>query len=251
MSVFDARMPELLRGGGLVRGVFVGIPSPALVEMCGHAGFDFVVIDNEHGPASLETTEHMIRAAKAANVAPIVRCLEADILRVLDLGASGIQIPAVNTAEQAKRIVDAARYAPVGSRGAAFSTRAAGYGFFGGAAHAQASNAGVAVVVMIETPEAIRNLDAILAVPGIDAAFVGPNDLSFAMGHPANWKHPEVQEAIEATLKRVGAARVAPGIMAPVADEYRVYRGWGARYVTTVITAVVAPALRSARAMMD
>lgn len=251
MTVFDARMPELLRGGGLVRGVFVGIPSPALVEMCGHAGFDFVVVDNEHGPASLETTEHMIRAAKAANVAPIVRCLEADILRVLDLGASGIQIPAVNTPEQAKRIVDAARYAPVGSRGAAFSTRAAGYGFFGGAAHAQASNAGVAVVVMIETPQAIGNLDTILAVPGIDAAFVGPNDLSFAMGHPANWKHPEVQQAIESTLKRIAAAGVAPGIMAPVADEYRTYRGWGARYVTTVITAVVAPALRSARAMMD
>jgi 2-keto-3-deoxy-L-rhamnonate aldolase RhmA len=244
-------MPALLASGNVVRGVFVGIPSPALVEMCGHAGFDFVVIDNEHGPASLETTEHMIRAAKAANVAPIVRCLEPDILRVLDLGASGIQIPSVNTAEQARRIVSAARYAPVGNRGAAFSVRAAGFGFFGGAAHAQASNAGIAVVVMIETPEAIRNLDAILAVPGIDAAFIGPNDLSFSMGHPANWNHPEVQAAIESTLKRIAATRVAPGIMAPPAEEYRRYRGWGARYMTTVITAVIAPALKQARAIME
>ena len=132
MNVIDTRLPALLRGRRPLLGMFVGTPAPALVEMCGHAGFDFVIIDNEHGPSGIESTERMIRAARAAGVIPVVRTLEPDILRVLDIGASGIQVPQVNTAEQAARIVAAAKYPPVGTRGAAFSTRAAGFGFFGG-----------------------------------------------------------------------------------------------------------------------
>ncbi len=155
MTTLDTRLPGLLKGNKPLFGMFVGIASPAIVEMCGHAGFDFVILDNEHGPASIETTEHLIRAARCVNVIPIVRTLEADILRILDIGASGIQVPQVNTAEQARRIVAAAKYPPVGNRGAAFSPRAAGYGFFGGPAHAKASNEGIGVILMIETREAL------------------------------------------------------------------------------------------------
>ena len=93
------------------------------------------------------TTEHLIRAARCANIIPIVRTLEPEILRILDIGASAIQVPQVNTAEQARRIVAAAKYPPVGNRGAAFSPRAAGYGFFGGAAHAKTSNEGLGVIL--------------------------------------------------------------------------------------------------------
>jgi len=139
VTVIDTRLPGLLKGNKPLFGIFVGLASPAVVEMCGHAGFDFVIIDNEHGPASIETTEHLIRAARCANIIPIVRTLEPEILRILDIGASAIQVPQVNTAEQARRIVAAAKYPPVGNRGAAFSPRAAGYGFFGGAAHAKTS----------------------------------------------------------------------------------------------------------------
>jgi 2-keto-3-deoxy-L-rhamnonate aldolase RhmA len=94
-------LPGLLKGSKPLFGMFVGIASPAIVEMCGHAGFDFVILDNEHGPASIETTEHLKRAARCVNMIPIVRTLESDILRILDIGASGIQVPQVNTAEQA------------------------------------------------------------------------------------------------------------------------------------------------------
>ena len=153
MNVIDTRLPELLRGTRALLGMFVGIPSPSLVEMCGHAGVDFVIVDNEHGPAGIESTEHMLRAARASGVIPVVRTLEADILRVLDIGASAIQVPQVNSAEQARRIVAAAKYPPLGMRGAAFSTRAAGYGFFGGDRHVADSNAGTAVIVMTETRE--------------------------------------------------------------------------------------------------
>jgi 4-hydroxy-2-oxoheptanedioate aldolase len=246
VSTVDTRLPVLLRGTQPLLGMFIGLPSPALVEMAGHAGFDFVIIDNEHGPASLETTEHMMRAAKAAGVIPVVRTVEADILRVLDIGASGIQVPQVESAEQARRIVAAAKYPPVGTRGAAFSTRAAGYGFFGGAAHAEASNAGIAVVVMAETQEAIENIDAIVAVPGVDAVFFGPNDLSFSMGHPAQMKHPRVVAAIEHGVDRALVAGIAPGVIVTSPDEFHHWARRGVRYLPMVITGLIGNALRAA-----
>ena len=93
----DTRLPDMLRSGKRLRGIFNGIPSPALVEMCAYAGFDFLVIDNEHGSASIETTENMLRAARASNLPTLVRCLEHDIARTLDIGAGGLQIPMVST----------------------------------------------------------------------------------------------------------------------------------------------------------
>jgi len=248
MNVIDTRLPQLLEARQPLTGIFIGIPHPALVEMSGHAGFDFVVIDNEHGPAGLETTEHLIRAARCAGVIPVVRTLEADILRVLDIGASAIQVPQVDTAEQAARIVAAAKYPPVGRRGAAFSTRAAGYGFFGGLPFVQQSNTGTAVIVMVETREALANLDAIAAVPGVDAIFIGPNDLSFSLGHPGEWSHPEVERAIEDAVKKIVAAGVAAGLMPGDPASAAKYRALGATYMTTVITKVVGKGLQEAAA---
>ncbi len=250
MSAIDTRLPGLLRGSHPLFGMFVGIASPAIVEMCGYAGFDFVVLDNEHGPASIETTEHLIRAARCVNVVPIVRTLEPDILRVLDIGASAIQVPQVNTAEQARRIVAAAKYPPVGGRGAAFSPRAAGYGFFGGAAHAKASNEGLGVILMIETREALANLDEILTVPGIDALFIGPNDLSFSMGFGGDQKHSDVVTEIDAAIKKIARSKVAAGLMTISLEEQRKYAGLGARYLTTQIASVLGAALKTTVAAM-
>lgn len=243
MIAFDTRLPALLAGNKPLFGMFVGITSPAIVEMCGYAGFDFVVLDNEHGPASIETTEHLIRAARCANVIPVVRTVEHDILRILDIGASAIQVPQVNTAEQARRIVAAAKYPPMGSRGAAFSPRAAGYNFFGGQPHAKASNEGTSVIVMTETRQALDNLDEILTVPGVDAVFIGPNDLSFSMGHQGNQKHPEVVAAIEAAVKKIARTKVAAGLMTIAIDDYHKYAALGARYLTTQITSLLVGAL--------
>jgi 2-keto-3-deoxy-L-rhamnonate aldolase RhmA len=245
MNVIDTRLPELLRGTRPLLGMFVGIPAPSLVEMCGHAGVDFVIVDNEHGPAGIESTEHMLRAARASGVIPVVRTLEADILRVLDIGASAIQVPQVNSAEQAKRIVAAAKYPPIGMRGAAFSTRAAGYGFFGGDRHIADSNAGTAVIIMTETRAAIEHLDEILTVPGIDAIFFGPNDLSFSFGHPGQMGHPEVIDAIEHGIARALAHGVAPGVLALNADDFHRWRQKGARYLPMVMSGMIGNALRT------
>jgi len=246
MNVIDTRMPALLRGSRPLLGMFIGPPAPALVEMSGHAGCDFVIIDNEHGPSGIESTEHMLRAARGAGVIPIIRTYEADILRVLDIGASAIQVPQVHTAEQARRIVAAAKYPPVGTRGAAFSTRAAGFGFFGGERHIADSNAGTAVIVMTETREALGNLDAILAVPGVDAVFFGPNDLSFSLGHPGQMGHPDVVAAIEHGITRALAHDVAPGVLALTPDDFHRWRNVGARYMPMVMSGLIGHALRTA-----
>lgn len=249
----DTRLPELLRSGRRLRGVFNSIPSPAVVEMCGYAGFDFIVIDNEHGCADLQTTEHMLRAARASGIAPIVRCFEADIPRLLDMGASGVQVPMVETAEQAARIAARLRYplppgAPglSGLRGSAFSSRAAGYGAFGGPAHTQRSNDGLVLVVMIETPKGVAHAAEIAAVPGVDAVFVGPNDLAHTMGHENRWTDEPVQRAMEQVVRATAAAGKCPGILALNPDEQARYAGWGARYFATVTTALFTHALRQA-----
>ncbi len=261
----DTRLPEMLRSGRRLRGIFNGIPSPAIVEMCAYAGFDFIVIDNEHGSADFQTTEHMLRAARASGIPPIVRCFEHDIARTLDMGASGLQIPMVNTAEQAQRLVQRVRYPWPGARaagaddaadkhrgggqrGSAFSSRAAGYGAFGGPAHTKLSNHGVVLVVMLETPEAVANAGAIAAVPGVDAVFVGPNDLAHSMGHENRWTDEPVQAAIERALRAVASAGNCPGVLALTRDEEERYAAWGGRYFATVSTGLITQALRQAAA---
>ena len=199
----DDSLPALLRSGQAVRGIFNSLPCAGVVEMCAYAGFDCIVIDNEHGAAGLETTEHMLRAARASGITPIVRCFEPDIARALDMGASGVQIPMVDSAEHARALVQRVRYPSLGQRGSAFSSRAAGYGAFGGAPHTQRSNQGIALIVMLETPQAVANAAAIAAVDGVDALFVGPNDLSHTMGHGSDWACAPVQAAIESDRKSV------------------------------------------------
>jgi 4-hydroxy-2-oxoheptanedioate aldolase len=250
----DTTLPDLLRSGRRLRGVFNGLPSPAIVEMCAYAGFDFIVIDNEHGSADLQTTEHMLRAARASGIPALVRCFEHDMARHLDMGASGLQIPMVNTALQAARLVQRMRYptpadagqAGGGQRGSAFSSRAAGYGAFGGAAHTRLSNDGIALVVMIETPEGVANAAAIAAVDGVDAVFVGPNDLAHCMGHENRWGDAAVQAAIEQVLRAVAAAGKCPGVLAlSVAEEDR-YAAWGGRYFASVTTGLITQAFAQA-----
>jgi len=245
----DGRLPGMLASGRALRGIFNGLPSPAIVEMCAYAGFDFVIIDNEHGSADLQTTEHMLRAARASGIVPIVRCFEADIPRVLDMGASGVQVPMVETPEQAARLAQRVRYPAeggMGMRGSAFSTRAAGYGAFGGAGHTALSNQSIALIVMVESPLGVRNAAQIAAVPGVDAVFVGPNDLSHAMGHGPRWKDPPVQDAIRSVIEVTAAAHNCAGTLALTPDDEHRYGSWGARYFANVTTSVITQALQAA-----
>jgi 4-hydroxy-2-oxoheptanedioate aldolase len=142
-------------------------------------------------------------------------------------------------------VASAAKYPPLGSRGVAFGTRAAGYGFFAGNAHVEASNAQTVVVTHIETVEAVAALDEMLEVGGIDVVFIGPTDLSVSMGHPGNPGHPEVQATIADCIRRIGAAGRVPGLMVSTAEEFHAFAGLGARYITVNISSIVVAGLKT------
>lgn len=248
MTVFDSRFRGMLAEGRPLLGLFNGWTLPAIVEMGGYTGFDFTVIDTEHGPGSFESVENMVRASRSSGIVPIVRVSSpntTDIQKALDCGASGVQVPQVNSVEQAEMIVWAAKYPPEGGRGAAFSPRAAGYGLFGGAGHLTASNAGTAVVAHIETVQAVESLDAMLKVTGIDVWFIGPTDLSVSMGYPGQPGHPEVQAAIEGCVRKIAGAGMASGIMATSAEDFQKWAGKGVRYITVHVAPMLGNALRA------
>ncbi len=220
--------------GETTYGVFVNLPSPHIVEIIGHLGFDFALIDAEHGPMDLETCEQMIRAADAVNTTPLVRIamnIQQNILRYLDMGALGVQLPLLNNKADVENVVRSVRYRPEGRRGLA-GVRANSWGMWGPLGeYVQEANRQNLVIVQIETMEAVENLKEILTVPGIDVVFIGPNDLSQAMGYPGQTKHPEVQSMIERLVKEIHAAGKAMGTVAYDIETLKKCKEQGFRFI--------------------
>lgn len=165
-------------------GTFLNLGSPMTVEVAGLAGFDWVLIDHEHGPGGQDTLLHQLHAASATPAFPVVRIAQNEtprFKRVLDMGALGVMVPYVSTAAEAQAAVAAMRYPPRGIRGVAKFNRGAGFGgdFEEYYAHAHER---LLTIIQIETTEAVKNIDAIAAVDGADVLFVGPTDLSYNMG---------------------------------------------------------------------
>lgn len=233
---------EKILTGEAALGCFVNFYSPTVVEMLGNAGYEFIVLDNEHGWFNPAEVENMIRAAEGVGLVPIVR-VDYDnsaIQKVLDRGAKGIQVPMVNTKEDAERVVHRAKYPPVGQRGAAYSTRAAMYGKFGGKRYLDQQDDDVLITVHIETPEAVENFEEIVSVPGIDVAFIGPLDLAINMGYKEDGpKHPEVQKAINGLYEKAKAMNVPVGTIAGGAATVSKVMDKGVLYVATVITSLL------------
>jgi 4-hydroxy-2-oxoheptanedioate aldolase len=230
------RMKEKLRAGEAVYGVSVMIPSPQIVEMIGAAGFDWVLLDCEHGTLTLESVELMAMAAEACGITAIARPASRSaehILQVLDRGVMGVQVPHVNTAADAREVVAAVKYHPLGRRSLAAGTRAAVYDSHGTLAdHVAAANDATLIAVQLEDREAIGNVDELLAVEHIDVFFIGPSDLSQSMGHPGNPKAPAVAQAIDSMLQGIVKARRLPGMPA-TAENVREALDKGVRYIYT------------------
>ena len=209
------RMKHKIQAGEPAFGVSMMIPSPQLVEMVGRLGFDWVLIDCEHGTISLETVELMVMAAEVSGMTPIARPWrnsEDAILRLMDRGVMGVQVPHVNTAADARRAVEAVKYHPLGKRGLAAGTRPAGYGLGVTAGeYVEWANRETLVCVQLEEAEALGNLGEILRVEGVDVFFVGPSDLSQSMGYPGQTTHPEVQAAIDGAFTAIVDAGKTPG----------------------------------------
>lgn len=237
------QMKAKIAAGQVAFGVSIMIPCPQLVEMVGRLGFDWVLIDCEHGTLSVESVELLAMAAECAGLTPIVRPWANTpdaILRVMDRGAMGVQVPHVNTAADAVRAVQAVKYHPLGTRGLAAGTRPAHYGLgLSPAEYVAWVNRETLVCVQLEEVEALHNLETILRVEGIDVFFVGPSDLGQSMGYPGQSGVPEVQQAIERTFATIVAAGRVPGSTGS-AQATRSLLQQGCRYVYTHVPRLLA-----------
>ena len=213
----------------LLIGTFIKTPTPHAIEIVGALGFDFVVIDEEHAPFDPQATDIALLAARASGTAGIVRVASAspaDMLRVFDCGATGVLVPHVSSAAKAREIAAACRYRN-GKRGYSGSSRAGGYGAGRVWDHVARSDESTTVIAMIEDPEALEDIDTILAVEGLDGVFIGRGDLTVALGATAN-DAPAVKAAVETVMAAARRAGKPVCVMVGVAPEAKGFKDMGA-----------------------
>lgn len=233
-------LKDRIRRGETALGAWCMVPSALTAEALGRAGFDWVLIDLQHGGMDYETAVGMIRAVDLGGAAPIVRAPWNDpgiIGRLLDAGALGVIIPMIQTAEDARRAVEACLYPPAGRR----SFGPVRVGLRDGPGYFQTANDRVLVIPMIETREALEDVEAIAATPGVDALFVGPFDLSIALGLPPG--DNDGKPAFDRALAAVGAAAKRAGVATAVLSNAklaprRIAQGFQLVSVVTDLTAL-------------
>lgn len=195
---------EKVKQGNKTLGTFHELGSATAVEVLGYAGLDYVIIDTEHGPFDVESTQTYIRAAKGANITPFVRVKDANrnsILKMLDVGAMGLIIPNIHTVEEVHEVVKYGKYFPLGERGVA-PTSGSSYWFADYAKQGldhyfEVSNRESLIIPQCETVGCLNNIEEIVNIDGVDGIFVGPYDLSTSMGKPGQFDDQEVIDAIQ------------------------------------------------------
>ena len=231
----EERLRQALDARQVVYGTWVQTPSPEMVEIIGWSGWDFVILDLEHGAYGSEKLPHLIRAAEAAQAAPLVRVpLNAghDVGKALDLGAVGIVAPGVTSGAAAEAVVRLTRFPPKGSRGASPSTRQLHYS---GVPFASLTAEGALqplVVVQVEAQLATSDLGSILDIAGLSVIFIGPYDLSTSLGLAGQFEHPKVRGAISEIVSQAAGRNMAVGIWAPDAASARFWVEQGVRFIT-------------------
>lgn len=225
---------ERLAKGEAVYGPFMKATDAAFVECSGYAGFDFVILDMEHGPVGFSDLQHLVRAAEVSDVISVVRTYDSSemaIGKALDLGAKGIQVPQVRSASEAREVVKAARFFPDGERGVCRFVRAARYSAIPRDEYFRKANRSL-VILQIEGTQAIDELDEILRVEGFDILFVGPYDLSQSLGVPGQVSHPSVIKAIEDITGKARAAGVVLGVFCDTPESAALWRKAGIQYLS-------------------
>lgn len=243
------KMKLAMSQGKTTYGPFVGYPSPAMTELMGWAGFDFVVIDCEHGVIDYESAENMIRAAELSGATPIVRIgmnVQQHIQRYLEAGAQGVMIPLVNNAQQGRQVVDSVKYPPVGKRGG-FSGRSAMFGVQEQAEYVKEANEQTFVCLQIETPEAVDNATEIVNTDGADCIFYGPGDLSLNYGYPGQIDHPDVVSTIERLVGETHAAGKVSGTLGVTPAQAEFWSSRGVQWIVSSATRFLLSAAREYR----
>jgi 2-keto-3-deoxy-L-rhamnonate aldolase RhmA len=233
--MYENTLKRKLQRGEAVLGPFMCYSGPSFVEIAGMAGFDFVIVDLEHGPISVETAEDLCRAAQSAGMSPIVRVRKNDgpqIQRALDIGSAGVQVPQIETREQAEAVVRGAKYAPLGMRGLSFYTRAGDWAMFGVQGYADRLNEEQMVIIHIEGVRGLQNLEEIITVPHIDAVFLGPYDLSQSFGIPGQINDPRVVKGMEEAVGKIRDAGKAAGTYAGDAETAKRWMALGMQYIS-------------------
>jgi 4-hydroxy-2-oxoheptanedioate aldolase len=229
------RLRQALGAKEVLYGTWVQTPSPEVVEILGWSGWDFVILDLEHGPYGPEGLPHLIRAAEASQTAPFVRVpltAPQEVGKALDLGAAGIVIPGVRSADDGAAAVRLTRFPPHGSRGSSPSTRQLHYSAVPFATLTAKDAPQPLMVLQVEARLAMSDLGSILAIKGLDVVFIGPYDLSTSLGLPGQFDHPKVREAISEIVEKAGERGVAVGIWVPDAPSARFWVDHGVRFVT-------------------
>jgi 4-hydroxy-2-oxoheptanedioate aldolase len=201
----------------------------------GFSGFDFVIIDAEHGPISIENAQNMIRAAESENITPIIRVDKNDesfILRALDIGAQGVEIPQINCKSDALRAVKSVKYSPKGERGVCRFVRAANYSSMDKFKYFESANKETMIIAHIEGVEGINNLDEILSVSGIDVIFIGPYDLSQSLDIPGEVNHPLVVEKMTEILNKCRKKNMAVGTFVDDVEAAKKWISFGVQYIS-------------------
>jgi len=219
---------QALKSGRLQIGLWHSLSSHLVVEVLADSGFDWIALDTEHAPNELPMVLEELQAMTGGTAHAVVRPAWNDpviIKRLLDVGAQSLLIPYVETEEEARRAVMSVRYPPEGFRGFAGQARASRYGRIKG--YHAAANAEICLLVQVETKRGLENLEQIAKVEGVDGVFVGPGDLSAALGYLGQPDHPEVVKVIDDTIQRIKDAGSAPGILSgdPELAQHYIERG--------------------------
>ena len=233
------RVRQKLSQGSPVIGTFVGLQSANVAELMGHSGFDFVVIESEHNALESAEIEHILMALGNTDAIPIVRIPSSDkvfIQKALDLGAMGIVVPSVRTAEEAMKIVSATRFPPLGTRSWG-PLRASKY-TFDNEDYFNNANDNILVVLIVETVDAVNNLEQIADVTGIDVLFLGPWDMCLSLGlDPLYQPHDEIGEVLQKMIQvskerdtSAGAGASSPGDIAGRIDQGVTFISYGPDY---------------------
>jgi 2-dehydro-3-deoxyglucarate aldolase len=234
------RVRRQLRAGQASVGSWMQIPHPSIAEILGSAGYDWVTLDLEHGAIGIQELPDLCRALELGETLPLVRIAEAaarDCKMALDAGAGGVIVPQVESATQLNRIAEACRWPPAGRRGVGFSRA----NLFGQRFAAYREEAQAPLLVgMIESAQALSDLDAIMRVPGLDAVFVGPYDLSASLGATGDFTSPAFVEALARVRTQADRHGVASGIHVVSADpqELRTRVREGYRFLAYSLDAV-------------
>ena len=227
---------ERIQKGELVVSCMLRFPNPAAVEIMAHAGVDLLIIDNEHYPFNEETMIDLVRAADVHEMAVVVRVPDAEptrIAHIMDYGVDGIKVPSVDSYEEAMQLVNAVKFAPLGTRGYCPITRANDYGFGMNAdAFTEHSNKHSLVFVQIESKEGIEDLDRILSIPEVDLVDYGASDLSASYGIPGKNTDPVVTRAVDTFLEKAKKAGKPVSRMAYTPEEVQRYLDEGYRNIT-------------------